>query len=203
MSRAQYNNNQPYPQGVSGSSPFAGTIVNGGLIDFQDNLQRGMQEYLTPSTMLAQQQLLAQQQQNGFQGGMPQQFMAASSPACICGPPSFYHVNGVTYKPVEDPNSKLATPPDAAKTPSPADLASTREPVQQHRILTQREVDDRVESKLKELFPQNGRAESQYVRRQKGAVNTANLSPEELAARRVYDLNAGMSAGKGRLQNRW
>ena len=60
-----------------------------------------------------------------------------------------------------------------------------------------------MESKLKELFPQNGRAESQYVRRQKGAVNAANLSPEELAARRVYDLNAGMSAGKGRLQNRW
>jgi hypothetical protein len=51
MSRPQL---QPYVQGASST----GAVVNGGLIDFQDNMQRGVPEYgITPSMIAAQQQM--------------------------------------------------------------------------------------------------------------------------------------------------
>lgn len=208
MSRAQYN--QPYsPQYGSG---MPGTVVNGGLIDFQDNLCRGVQEYVTPSMLL--------QQHN--QGGQPafsiggNQFAAASSMQgqVLCGPASFIHVNGVTYKPVEDPNSKVAgvdsgkVLSDPGSTVSSAGGGASAEQVP--RMLSRKELDERVRSQV-EAYMRNqheSTAGSYQSRSVRGGASTA--SAEDLAAQRVFDLNAGMPVARGRggkgkalLQSRW
>jgi len=126
MSRPQYSSR------YTESSP--GAVVNGGLIDFQDNLNRGVCEYLSPNQIALQQQ---QQQQAGYpqqqQAFYPQQpnvagyplqqpqaYMAQpatlASPTCFNGPPSFIHAHGVTYRPVE------ATLPEPA-VPQPASIS--------------------------------------------------------------------------------
>jgi hypothetical protein len=150
------------------NNPYGGTVVNGGLIDFQDNLRRGVSEYLTPQQMIAagypQQQMLA--------AGYPQQQMLAggyapnvaqpavlSQPqqpgqACFSGPPSFIHVNGITYKPVEQ---EAVAQPQLA--PKPAGVDTTAKPLTEDELYhaiderVSRRVDDYVSSKLRHHPP--------------------------------------------------
>jgi hypothetical protein len=206
---------------------MSGPVVNGGLIDFQDNLQRGVQEYVTPSM------ILQAATNNNMQGaGMPanmapqfsnvagntmipnagfmQQngvFQGAANPAggILCGPASFLHVNGVTYKPVEEPNARVSAH-ESTKTVSASHPVESEE--QGPRVLSKRElqqaIDDRVRTQV-----------NAYVRNQsglspdEGRVSSSSLySPEEMAAKRVADLNATMPRGrnggnKKKIQSQW
>ena len=185
-------------------------VVNGGLIDFQDNLQRGVQEYVTPSMLL--------QQHGGF--GQPQLQQLASlatqqTPTSftagqiqpgqmLCGPASFLHVNGVTYKPVEEPTSKLHTAPDMSPTAVTAQGSNGAAGSNPPRVLSERELREAIDKRVKQQV-------MSYVRNQHDGVAGSTevlLSAEEVAARKVLDLNANMTAGrregKGkRLQSRW
>jgi hypothetical protein len=133
MSRPQF---QQAPQQIQTG---AGQIVNGGLIDFQDNLQRCVCEYATPNQLLAAgyggqpvptqaYATLNGQGQGQMYANYPPQLAQgplAAGPAgsCFSGPPSFFHVNGITYKPVEpDPVARIqADPPAAVAAPAKLD----------------------------------------------------------------------------------
>lgn len=163
MSRPQYDRYESSSgrYATETNSPYGGAVVNGGLIDFQDNLRRGVSEYLTPQQMISagfpQQQMLA--------AGFPQQFMpnvaqpavlaqpqqaAAQGGACFSGPPSFIHVNGITYKPVEQEAVAQAQP-----APKPAAVEPTAKPLTEDELYhaiderVSRRVEDYVSSKLR------------------------------------------------------
>lgn len=208
MSRAQYHQN---PTAVT-NNPL--NVVNGGLIDFQDNLQRGVQEYVTPT-------MIMQQQQGGF-GQLPYQQLASLASQqgvnqftagqiqpgqMLCGPASFLHVNGVTYKPVDEPSTKFAPLPEK---PSPAVIAQessggAASSSQGPRALSERELREAIDKRVKQQV-------MSYIRNQHDGVTAGSvdglLSAEDVAARKVFDLNAGMPAarreGKGkRIQSGW
>ena len=216
MSRAQYQ--QPYsPQYGSG---MPGTVVNGGLIDFQDNLYRGVQECVTPSMLLQQHNHVmaaAQQPQYGLNAANFSNVPVSMQGQVLCGPASFIHVNGVTYKPVEEPNSKPVSTPDAARAGSDPAVSSSSSSTPSEpgpRMLSRKELDDRVRNQV-EAYMRNQHGYTQQeisppVSYRDKLISTA--SAEDLAAQRVYDLNAGMpvvrnsgKGGKGKvlLQNRW
>ena len=132
MSRPQYN------RYTESSSVGQGPVVNGGLIDFQDNLNRGVCEYLSPNQIVLQQQQQTphaypqQQQQQAFYPshnpimGYQQQAYPMTQPAvlsspatCFNGPPSFIHAHGVTYRPSE---AMIEAPGPQAETRQPASL---------------------------------------------------------------------------------
>lgn len=206
--------------------------MNGGLIDFQDNLQRGVQEYVTPSMLLQAANAGAPQAMHlaagvggqypfssATQAGFIQQQGTGLTGGVLCGPASYLHVNGVTYKPVEEPNSKIAAvAPEPAKAPGAArTYAEVVVDGAAPRMLSKREfqqaIDDRVKAQVQT-----------YMRRQHGDMDDYNssgdgarvssdacYSAEELAARRVADLNAGMNvrasgkkgASQKSIQSRW
>jgi hypothetical protein len=68
MSRPQYSR-----YATESSSVGHGPVVNGGLIDFQDNLHRGVCEYLSPNQIVLQQQQGYPQQQPAVAGYPHQQ----------------------------------------------------------------------------------------------------------------------------------
>lgn len=214
-----------------------GPVVNGGLIDFQDNLQRGVCEYATPNQLMAagygalpsglgyplqvQPQTQAGVYQNYPGHQVPAQLSSAGVPpggACISGPPSFFHVNGVLYRPVED-----ASPPlHAGAVPAPLPDAPA---LQGAKVLTEdelhRTIDARVRQKVDsylssqrkthharadEIVPSAARSQHEHrpdassaraARSSAGsqAVRSSShrvSSDEALAIQRVQHANAGM-----------
>jgi hypothetical protein len=177
----------------------AQNVVNGGLIDFQDNYNRGVCEYPTPHQIMAaaaaagytfppgvampaslapQQAALAalnqhyqqhsQQQAHLFPNstssqGTPQTSASAASMASppqvpgtyISGPPTFLHVNGVTYKPVEELATTQAAPASTSVKPSGVERDSELVGTSAGpgtKMLTERDlhhaIDNRVQSKV-------------------------------------------------------
>ena len=217
MSRPQIQQYQPGMQ-------TPGTVVNGGLIDFQDNMQRGMPDYtITPSVIAAQQQqaashALLQQQalQAGSAGlvqGQPQAVVAgippsgAVPPNWICGPASYYHVNGVTYAPVAsgDPGGGgVKAPPSAVVQVAPAavqtpPVSSSDETVEDPRKRVRRQVQAYMTNKRNENSPRGETASHGKTPASVASSNGSNTrrqkaqpSPEEAAAMRVNSLNASM-----------
>lgn len=207
-----------------------GAVVNGGLIDFQDNLQRGVQEYVSPSMLLQATSGVGPNGMGmicGLPGALPGSIAAQQgfvqqggafpvggnvSSSILCGPASFLHVNGVTYKPVEEPNSKLSAQDSVrgASSPSGAQSVDAGEPAP--RMLSKRElqqaIDERVKSQVRSYIRnQQADVDEDCSSGADGRVAMREVcSPEELAARRVANLNADMtgSRGKGRsLQSHW
>lgn len=185
---------------------MSGPVINGGLIDFQDNFHRGMAEYANYQQ--------AQQQLAGMMGGLPssfpmqqqafqpmQQFQAHPSLAggslpgvpatsqlpCISGPPAFLHVHGQTYVPVE------AQPPVVASASKPASVEATPEPAP--RVLSEEEIERRVRDRVdawaasqrKPVYTVSSAA-ADSRRHLKGRA----VSDEERAAERINSVNAGM-----------
>ena len=184
MSRPQFDR---YAHHAAADAPMHyGPVVNGGLIDFQDNLQRGVcPDY-------------AGQQNLGFNGYAPvplQQAYQVAPPnvaqpasllpgqagvigGCFSGPPSFIHVNGVTYKPVEGAASAVdprAAPATLAPQPQTGDHAANMRPLTEDELY--QAIDTRVSDKVGEYVSRklrhyqppkeaptahNGRNEEQY-----------------------------------------
>lgn len=164
MSRPQFNQQtQMNAQGSQG-------VVNGGLIDFQDNGYRGVNEQIAAAQAFPQ----AMYSVGGGAGGVsfpPGQAMPATlqgynhalgagAGACFTGPPTFLHVNGITYKPVNEGNgfTPVGGGVDAAITNSASvDQRGAGTPLQAgqspaHQVLTAEElagiVNERVQTQV-------------------------------------------------------
>lgn len=154
--------------------PMSGQIVNGGLIDFHDNFHRGMSEYAQAPQVAS------------FPGGngmtyvnhpsMSFQQQGSGQLPCISGPPSFIHVNGVTYKPVvDDAHTKVVdTASRADPTPEPAS-----------RVLTDDDIDQRVKARV-EMWASTQR--KPVTTNARGRAQ----SEEDRVAARVALVNEGM-----------
>jgi len=117
-------------------------VVNGGLIDFQDNISRGMPEYgmgYSAGGMYAVPGMPGPATLAGFQGASVPQL------GCVSGPPTFLQVNGVVYKPVDDcaagADAKMAKV-EAKEEPSKG--MSERE--------MERAIDERVQSRVSQFL---------------------------------------------------
>lgn len=178
MSRPQF----PVNASQTASVHTAGPIVNGGLIDFQDNYHRGLNDY---TQFLAAQQsmnnpvfspvnLTPTQIQNHqlhaglAQAGLPQTTLLGH-PSTLLGHPSFINVAGKMYKPVDEPVHE----PKRVEAPVP----------EQPRPITDEDVDRRVQKKLNEW------ASSQRPNR----IRSVDRSAEDRATARVKSVNAAMN----------
>jgi hypothetical protein len=171
--------------------------VNGGLIDFQDNLHRGAAEYVTPSMLLQQSCAPAPYTaQPPVVAQMPLQVATGMQGQLLCGPTKydFLQVHGVTYKPVEDTSVRYSAEPVKAEAHEPEPTA---------RVLTRKELDDRVKAQVQAYVRQHLDDDPRSTR----ATHEPLTSAEDLAAQRVYSVNAGMAASKGGkskpIQSRW
>lgn len=195
-------------------------VVNGGLIDFHDNINRGMPEFgpgymaagMYPMPGAAGPATLA-----GFQGA------GVAQMGCVSGPPTFLQVNGVVYKPVEDAVGVEAKAAAAVKT------EAKEEPV---KVLSEREleraIDERVQSRVSQFLssqrhragreefepeherrvepykaPRERRPESYEAPRERrpeayepgrGKDSAIDQAVEEEVARRIKRINASMKA---------
>jgi hypothetical protein len=160
MSRPQYDRYASEARAPGGGAiapyPIGGHVVNGGLIDFQDNSQLRYGNVNDYHQLLAaqQQQPLGypqQQAQPGYPPVMPQQQQAqpqpggypvpnVAQPAMLSGPPSYIHVNGVTYKPVTEPPAE----PTAAAAAAAPDPSSAHAP----RPLTEEELNKAIDHRV-------------------------------------------------------
>lgn len=171
--------------------------MNGGLIDFQDNLHRGATEYVTPSMLLQQPcASTVYPVQAPVVAQMPLQVATGMQGQLLCGPTKydFLQVHGVTYKPVEDTSVRYAAEPAKTET-------QEAEPVA--RVLTRKELDERVKAQVQAYVRHLHEDEPRPSR----SSHEPLASAEDLAAQRVYSVNAGMAAGKGgknkSIQSRW
>jgi len=149
MSRPPAHFQNTYPQ-----------VVNGGLIDFQDNQLRGPCDFGMTSSGL-------------------------STPGtCITGPPSFIHVNGITYRPVDETQETVK-----ASTVSSSASTSVKSSAPASDSLDE-EIERRVQVKVDEyLSRQAGRSSSS--RPEERRANT-NAPPEDEVARRLQRVNENM-----------
>jgi len=180
-------------------------VVNGGLIDFRDNFNTGNPEYPTTQCMYPVGPVPGMQAPASLPGFHPQGL------GCVSGPPSYMHINGVMYRPVDD---SLGAEASAKAAPKPAEPVATKEePV---KVLSEaeleRSIDDRVRQRVEEFLS------TQRHNRPRGVRHTRDPDPDprryappedelpELDSRAVQDevnrrikkLNASMpmSAGK-------
>ena len=176
MSRPQFPTNQLTVNGATSGMP--GQVVNGGLIDFQDNFHRGMAEYAqymnaqhagyqqatpgfpTPSSLMAGYPGMAQSQQPVV-AGLPQ--------STVLGHPSFINVAGKMYRPVEEPRPTEAAAED--------------------------DVERRVQQRVDEWAAGQRRPVSSGLMRT--GIKGRGVTDEERAAARVKSVNAGMYRPRG------
>ena len=155
-----------------GPYSVGGPVVNGGLIDFQDGTLRAGYPSSSPAEYLSPQHLLAVQQQQtagGIYAIVPQPQQQAqpqtvpvgagqtltpypvpnvAQPAVLSGPPSYIHVNGVTYKPVAEPP---ATEQQAATAQDPSSSNGSASSVMQssqQRPLTEDELHKAIDRRV-------------------------------------------------------
>jgi hypothetical protein len=188
MSRPQYDYYQAPMQ-------MRAQVVNGGLIDFQDNsLQRGAQDYVTPNQYMAASVYPPQGfPQIASQFQQPQNFMASQAgpggQSYISGPPSFLHMNGVTYKPVEDANTVAAKPCE----PAPDEVVKTLSEGEFHQAIS-----EHVQRKVDSYMTKQSSHNSRHAK----TVSAKNIAKrghvdEEQAAMRVKAVNASMRGQTG------
>jgi hypothetical protein len=181
MSRPQF------PINSQGQVSMQGPVINGGLIDFQDNFCRGMPDY-SPALHHQMPPVGVQGFPYGAQQGVNFQQTAANYQVpgqvqCISGPPSFFHVNGITYKPVDEPQGNKGVQLE----PKPHKVESAPEPAQ--RVLSEEEIDRRVRERV-EMW-----AATQKKYAGSGThTRSKAFSDEERAAARVHSVNASMSS---------
>jgi hypothetical protein len=178
-----------------------GHVVNGGLIDFQDNFYRGapdysnymqgqhggisaMQPFASPAT------LQAMQQQHVFAGGLPG-LQAGGSLPCISGPPAYLHVNGQTYVPVDAQQPVAASKPAGPAVSGPASTEGVP------RVLTEEEIERRVRNRVEE-WAAGQRKPVYYTGAASGGSSSRRVakgrevSEEDRAADRIKSVNANM-----------
>jgi hypothetical protein len=242
MSRPQFQQNS--------NQQLAQPVVNGGLIDFQDNFNRGMCEYPTPQQLMAaaaygyptsglaanpalvqhfQQQPMATTCTGAVNGNNPGVNPTASTPAVpgtyISGPPTFLHVNGVTYKPVEE--SAVPATGKSTSISGPNAVVESDSAPPGTKMLTEKDlhkaIDQRVQSRVETYLSTRrqpsvscSREPRDYARSSPappvssrsyhdhhrpsytGRDRAMDSSAEERAAARIQNVNASMRNGSTR-----
>jgi hypothetical protein len=174
---------------------MSGPVVNGGLIDFQDNFHRGMAESYANFMASQQQQALAamnpiqpfQQAQFTPQSFQPQMGLPAGAPnhlPYVTGPPSYLHVNGQTYVPVDAQQPVSVATPKAGV--QPASVESMPEPT---RVYTDEDIERRAQEKVDAWAASKLKASQAEVRRH---LRGRAPSEADRAAQRIHSVNAGM-----------
>jgi len=167
MSRPQFETHSSYPRTALPTGP----VVNGGLIDFQDNFYRGV----TQSELQA---MHAFQNPAPVMGGP----MLAGMPphSTLLGPPNYIKVAGTVYRPVEE-----APVPVVAEPAKPVVQAAPEPP--KPRPITAKDVDRHVQKRLEEWEAARSasRTSSMPGRSQSVKGRSRNKAPEEIAAERV------------------
>ena len=219
MSRPQYDYYQPQQQA-------AAVVNGGLIDFRDNSLQRGVQQeyitpnqfmaagYATPNAMMAAQSGQFQPSpmmaaQSGQFQPAPNPMMAAQSgqfqpaPAgnlqqsgYISGPPSFLHVNGVTYKPVEDH-------PMMAQDPKPIKPCETVQAEPGVKTLSEEDfhhaISEHVQKKVDSYMSKQHHRNDHPVKASKGSVKRGHVD-EEQAAMRVQAVNASM---RGKSKPAW
>ena len=188
---------------------MSGPVVNGGLIDFQDNFHRGMGEYACfqqgqqlPGMMAgmgsyampqAGFQNMAQFQGHPSLAATPMPGAAGPGQVqCISGPPAFLHMHGQTYVPAE-----TQTPVGVSATKSAAPVEAAPEPAP--RVLSEEEIERRVRERVDAWASSQRRpvytasAPSESRKNLKGRA----MTDEERAVERIKSVNAGMRGRSG------
>lgn len=183
---------------------MSGPVVNGGLIDFQDNFHRGMSDFASyqqaqqlagmmngmpafPVQQQAFQPLTHLQGLAGLPGGPMAGLPGANQLQCISGPPAFLHMHGQTYVPAE-----TQAPGTAAVAKTVAAVETAHEP--SPRVLSEEEIERRVRERVEswaasQRKPVYSSAAPCDGRKQlKGRA----MTDEERAAERIHSVNAGM-----------
>jgi len=201
MSRPQY-----------AAAQYPPNTVNGGLIDFQDNYNRGMagdyQAYMAAQQGFPAPQMASPATLQFHAAGVNYPVPNMASPAAlpgfqpgqamqtgvVSGPPSYMCINGVKYAPVGDAISGDAKP----KT---ADLPS-EEPV---KVLSEREleraIDERVHSRVNQFMAQQ-RSQPRRYDHEDPHERSSHRHPvddydmEDLAAKRIQSVNASMGSAR-------
>lgn len=168
-------------------------VVNGGLIDFQDNMCHNMQ--MQQYSQLPQQNLMTQPSYVQVQSPqtyvqptyvqvpqqpyvqMPQTNLTTAQPnpsSYIAGPPSYLHVNGVTYKPADEP----------------VGMSSGLSPLSPTSV-TQHELDEDFDSKVEERIRQKV---GDFMNKRAPSSKSQKLSSslQDDTARRLERLNSEM-----------
>lgn len=178
-----------------------GQVVNGGLIDFQDNFHRGMADYSPMHANLMNSYQPPCAYQPAMQTMVPPvaSYQAVSAAAMgnlpqatFLGHPSFINISGKMYKPVEEPvTAQPANPGSEPVRAEPAALPS-------RPVITEEDLDRRVEQRLEEWMSTQ-RVKPSYgnggMRAAAGGPKGRCASEEERAAARVKSVNAGMRRG--------
>ena len=173
------------------ASVTPGQIVNGGLIDFQDNFHRGMAEsYASFMNAQQQQHALAAPGGNPFpiQPYQPPGMQVLQGPAggqfaCISGPPAYFHVNGQTYVPVD-----AQQPVTVASTPKPVEAPAA----ETARVYTEEDVERRARDKVEEWAASKLKSYRSDSEPRKPAVKARVSADFDRAAERINSVNAGM-----------
>jgi len=201
MSRPQYHQpNMPH-------------VVNGGLIDFRDNMHTGVPEY--PGLMSSNACMYPVP-------GMPAPASLATFPGqpapmgCVSGPPSYMQINGVMYRPVDETLGAEAGSKPSLRS---SDVAVKEEPV---KVMSETElehaIDMRVQERVEQFLSSRRHPRARYDERDYERPEPRHVDPprqaeprqveprhaeppdhrvtfEEEAAKRLKGLNAAMKKG--------
>ena len=178
------------PAQYQAQTPSYARVVNGGLIDFRDNTVRGNCDYPVYPNQIQQ-----------YADNVLQP--ALGTPGCIQGPPSYLHINGVTYKPVSDEIASSSSGSSSSSSSSSSSTGSTVEKsAERSRSPDPREierlVDTRVREKVNDYMSKiTSKTVSKPVSR-----STGKAMSDQQAARAIQQINQSMaSSGSKRRSN--
>jgi len=183
-------------------------VVNGGLIDFQDNFHRGVADYT--AYMNAQQQHAALA--NGYLPAQPYQPQAMMQPyqagmqalaapggqqlPCISGPPAYIHVNGQTYVPVDAQQPVAsghgASKPVVALPSQPPASETTAAASEAPRVYTEEDVERRAREKVEAWAASKLKQQHAAPETRKHLKGRSASSDLDRAVERISSVNAGM-----------
>lgn len=187
-------------------------VVNGGLIDFRDNMHTGVPEYPTPMNSAACMYPVPGMPGQASLGAFPLQ---GAQMGCVSGPPSYMQINGVVYRPVEESlGAEVSSKPplrsaEATLKEDPVKVMSESELEHAIDLRVQQRVDQFLSSRRHPKVRNEDRdyerpAEPRHADRDYERAEPRHADPgehrttfEEEAAKRLKGLNASMRKGSG------
>ena len=172
--------------------------VNGGLIDFQDNVIRadmssaifasqaqachpmhaaGLSMAYQP--MPAIQAMHAMPMQSGYQAGLP-----GLASNCIAGPPAYFHVNGQVYRPAE---TEIAT----HSADAGMEKRAAKQSIEQVQRNLEQQVQRNIQAKLQE-FERRNRFSAPTSTKPREGRRTGKRGDSLQQQKRIENLNSSM-----------
>ena len=174
------------PAQYQAQTPSYARVVNGGLIDFRDNTVRGNCDYPVYPNQIQQ------YPENVLQPTL-------GTPGCIQGPPSYLHINGVTYKPVSDDISSSGSSSSSSSSGSGSDIGKAAE---RSRSPDPREIERMVDTRVREKVDNYISKIASKTVSKPISKSTGKSMSDQQAARAIQQINQSMaSSGSKRRSN--